>query len=160
MPLNDLETKKLYSSLMGYAYSICKNKTLSQDLVQDTFIKHLDQNHDNLAFDNIKFWCMRVLKNRFNDIMKKKGEIQFDPDIPEDQNYEDQSIGINAFSNLLYNRCMEQLKPEHQSIMLENVLAGKTTAEIAEDTGRPQNTILTWLTKAKLQFKDCIQGTV
>jgi len=64
----------------------------------------------------------------------------------------------NAFMRLLYNNCMERLKPEYREVMNENILGGKTTAEIAEDTGKPQNTILTWLTKAKLEFRDCIRG--
>ena len=118
--------------------------------MHDTFVKHLQQSHDNLAFENVKYWCMRFLKTGLTILRKKRGSI--DPVMPEDENYEDQSVGVNAFSNLLYNDCMEQLKPEHRGVMLENVLAGKTTAEIAEDIGKPQNTILTWLTKAKLQL--------
>ena len=153
MSLSDLEIKKLYSALMGYAYSLSKSQTLMHDLVHDTLIKQMDQNHSNLAFDNIKYWCMGVLRNRFNDIMKKKTEDQFNPEDLGGENYHDPASGVSAFSNLLYNDCMEQLKPEHRGVMLENVPSGKTTAEIAEDIGKPQNTILTWLTKQSFNLE-------
>lgn len=182
MSLNRKQIQKLYAILIGYARWLCDHdEDLAQELVQHTVVKQLEQHHDNLDFDNVKHWCKRVLKNRFIDTLRKHRESQLDADRPEDESFADEStvrwrVGLygkqkgksgfdimpkgesNAFMRLLYSKCMEQLKPEHREIMTENILGGKTTAEIAEDTGKPQNTILTWLTKAKLQFRDCIQG--
>ena len=182
MPLDRQEIQKLYASLKGYALWVCGNDNdLAEELIQHTIVKQLEQDHENLDFDNVKHWCKRVLKNRFIDMRRKHRESQFDAERPEDENFADESavrwrVGLygkqvgksgfdimpkgesNAFMRLLYNNCMERLKPEYREVMNENILGGKTTAEIAEDTGKPQNTILTWLTKAKLEFRDCIRG--
>lgn len=182
MPLSREERKELYSVLMGYArYKTGNDHDLSQELVQHTVVKQLEQHHDNLDFVSIKYWCKRVLKNRFIDLTRKHREKQLDSEKPEDQDFADDSAvrwrvglygkrkgksgfdimpdkGSNTFMNLLYNKCMDQLKPEHREVMIECILGGKKTAELSEDIGKSQNTILTWLTKAKLQFRECIQG--
>ena len=38
-----------------------------------------------------------------------------------------------------------------------NLIGNKTTAVIAEILKTNQNNVLNWLTKAKVQLKDCIQ---
>ena len=174
---------RLYPNLMGYAVALCKDHTLASDLVQDTMLRQLEQHHDNLSEKEITYWCKRVLKNRYLDILKKKKESQFNPEIPEDEQLSDETnvrlgVGLygkqagksgfnilpsgegNSFMRLLYSKCMGQLREEHRDVMIENVIAGKTASEIAEEFSRPLNTILTWLTKAKLQFHGCIMGEV
>ena len=53
---------------------------------------------------------------------------------------------------------MEKLKQDHAEVMVMNIVKGMTTKVISEIVGKPQNTILTWLTKAKTEFHDCIEG--
>lgn len=165
MPLSDREKQKryakLYSNLKGYAKWCCgeKHRIYVDELVQHTIVKQMDQPHDDWEYDNVHRWCKRVLKNRFIDILRKHKEDPLDPENPEDVSLADESIGgSNAFMKLLYNKCMDQLKPEHREVMLECILGKQTAETLAKDTGRSKNTILTWLTKAKLQFRDCIEG--
>ena len=55
---------------------------------------------------------------------------------------------------------MEKIEPKHAEVMIMSVLKGMTTKVISEVLGKPQNTILTWLSKAKIDFHDCIEGHV
>ena len=92
------------------------------------------------------------------DLLKKKKEAQLDPTVPEDSNFKDESAGADIFSSILFSECMKQLNPQHAEVMILSIIKGKTTKIIAEILNKPQNTILTWLTKAKTQFHDCIEG--
>jgi len=55
---------------------------------------------------------------------------------------------------------MKRLNSQHSEVMVMNILKGMTTKAISEILNKPQNTILTWLTKAKTEFHDCIEGHV
>ena len=85
---------------MGYAVALCKDHTLASDLVQDTMLRQLEQHHDNLSEKEITYWCKRVLKNRYLDILKKKKESQLNPEIPEDEQLSDETnvrLGVGLY---------------------------------------------------------------
>lgn len=64
--------KSYYKELYIYAFSICKNHNLTEEIVSDTFFKAF------LSIDNceehIKYLLMRVCKNLIFDYYKKISE--------------------------------------------------------------------------------------
>lgn len=72
--IND-QMEKLYSKhyrdVYLYAFSLCKNHHLAQDLTSDTFFKAY------LSIDDtsyIKYWLLRVCKNLYVDHLRKSRE--------------------------------------------------------------------------------------
>lgn len=158
MSLTRKDWDDLYPRLMGYAVSLCKSQTLAADLVSDTFIKAAENLDKGLEPVDLTAWCITVLKNRYLDTVKKKKESQLNPERPEDELLQDGSVGTDAFSRLLYNECMDQLKPIYREVIIKSIFGNMTAKIIAEAMNKPQNTILTWLSKAKIEFHDCITG--
>ena len=72
-----------------------------------------------------------------------------DPGLP------DESIDVNT--KILFEECMKKLSSRSAKIIYMNLIGNKTTAVIAEILKTNQNNVLNWLTKAKVQLKDCIQ---
>ena len=75
--LYELYSKEIYL----YAFSLCKDYHLAQDLVSDTFFKALIALKDNDV--NIKYWLLKVCKNLWLDSLKYKKRFS---DTPFDDN--------------------------------------------------------------------------
>lgn len=149
---------KLYPRLMAYAMSRCKNVSLAEDLVSQTLLSAAEQLSKGMEIDDLTAWCVTVLRNKHLDHLKKKKEDQLNADNPEDQMLQSENIDQDPFSKLLYGECMKLLSEHYREVLFQNLIKGETTASIAERLSKPQNTILTWLTNAKLQFYDCVAG--
>ena len=160
MGLSTEDYKSIYPRLFAYAMSRCRNEAVAEDLVSQTMITAVENLDAGLEVNDLTAWCVTVLRNKHLDFVKKKKESQLDPVMPEDQNAEDFSAGGDGFSNILFSECMNQLDERHAEVMVMNIIKGMTTRVISELLDKPQNTILTWLTKAKTDFHDCIEGHV
>lgn len=158
MSLSAEDYKSIYPRLVAYAISRCKNRALAEDLVGDTIITAIESLSGGLEVDDLTAWCVTVLRNKHLDYVKKKKEAQLDPVTPEDHNTADTSGFGDVFSNILFNECLQKLDPQRAEIMIMNIIKGMTTKVISEVLKMPQNTILTWLTKAKTEFHDCVEG--
>lgn len=62
---------KYHRELYLYAFSLCKNHHLAQDLTSDTFFKAY-LSVDDVSY--IKYWLFRVCKNLYLDYLKKSRE--------------------------------------------------------------------------------------
>lgn len=63
---------KYHRELYLYAFSLCKNHHLAQDLTSDTFFKAY------LSLDDVsyfKYWLFRVCKNLYLDVLKRNKEF-------------------------------------------------------------------------------------
>jgi len=67
--------EKYYREVYLYAFSLCKNHHLAQDLTSDTFFKAY-LSIDEVSY--IKYWLFRVCKNLYIDHMRKNREISSD----------------------------------------------------------------------------------
>ena len=155
--------KDLYPRLMNSAVYLTKDVTLAHDLVQDTVKKVLENKDTWNDINNFVAWSIRIMNNRFIDMKRKKTEFQIlpknnssdhesqdaDPGLP------DESIDVNT--KILFEECMKKLSSRSAKIIYMNLIGNKTTAVIAEILKTNQNNVLNWLTKAKVQLKDCIQ---
>ncbi|NLU23991.1 MAG: sigma-70 family RNA polymerase sigma factor [Clostridiales bacterium] len=95
-----------YPGALLYALSLCRNRPLAEDLVQEAFIRaYLDLPDDIPSFP---YWLMRVLRNLLIDHHRRQkfqsdGEVpeQWDTETPEDSLLRREDIralyrGINA----------------------------------------------------------------
>ena len=152
--------KSLYPQLMRYALSKCKDKALAEELVSQTMLKAVESLGRADTIEDLCAWCITVLRNKFFDYKKKKKEDQLDDETPQDQNLVGTTVREDPLASMLYQDCIERLDPDHAEVFLMNNLKGLTAKVIAEILDKPVNTILTWLSKAKSQFVDCVEGAV
>ncbi len=69
-----------YQDLYLYAFSLCRNHSLTEDIVSDTFFKALVSLPDKHT--NIKYWLMTVCRNLIYDYYNKQKRIN---DIPVEE---------------------------------------------------------------------------
>ena len=69
--------KKYYKELYLYLYSLCKNRELSEDILQETFLKAILSLKDNHT--NMRAWLYTVARNLyFNYSKKEKHQNDYD----------------------------------------------------------------------------------
>ncbi|WP_019243184.1 MULTISPECIES: RNA polymerase sigma factor [Bacillus] len=75
MKNDDLENvfSRYYHEVYLYAFFLCKNQSLAEDLVSETFFKAFIS-LDNVD-DRIKFWLLRVCKNIWIDLVRRRKKL-------------------------------------------------------------------------------------
>lgn len=61
-----------YKFLFGYVYSLCKNKELSEDIVQDTFVKAMNNIHKFKGECKVETWLCGIARNLYFSHIRKK----------------------------------------------------------------------------------------
>ncbi|HQC54905.1 MAG TPA: RNA polymerase sigma factor [Clostridia bacterium] len=61
--------EKYYNEAMLYAFTLCRNKDLAEDLVAEAFYKALSKLTEEIT--HFKFWLLRVIKTTYIDYLRK-----------------------------------------------------------------------------------------
>ena len=140
----------------------------SEDIVRDTIITALAKFKEGIVINNIEAWCTTVSKNKALDFLKKKKATRL-PEFNDTEGsekgsknfnklekiFEDKVNNESSYIKVLTGQCMKQLSENYRKVLALTAVGNKTR-EIAENLNIPQNTILTWVTKAKKQFSVCM----
>lgn len=147
----------LYHDVYRYAYWICRNPTLAEDLVQETFLRAW-RSLDSLQNDKAaKAWLFTILRRENARLYERYR--------PELVDIEDQSLADTQYDTpdeamdreLLHN-AIEKLEPEYREPLLLQVVGGFSGQEIADILDLNSNTVMTRLFRARSKLKDYFLG--
>jgi RNA polymerase sigma-70 factor (ECF subfamily) len=161
-----LYTKELYS----WAYYKTGDKTLSEDLVQDTFLGAIKSQNNFKGDSEIKTWLFGILKNKIADHFRKSSNkipssnIFFDGDtwnekeIPASWNItEDQELLDDiAFKNTLSD-CINKLPTMWNSVIRMKFIDDRKTEIICNENGISSNNYWQIIHRSKLQLRKCLE---
>ena len=145
------------ADLFRYAYWLCGDSALAQDLAQETFLRawrSLDALRDTNA---AKAWLITILRREHARLYERKqldttdiGELELDDrDIlgPE-------QIGEDA----IVRAAMLKLEPKYREPLLLQVLGGFSCEEIATELGLGSAAVMTQLFRARQKLKTLLGG--
>lgn len=132
---NAIKEKVFYNIL-----SIAKNYDLSEDLLQDTFVKFLKTVKEIDPNENILGYLMVISRNITLDYFKKNNRVRL-IDETKDKPYEVDQDEVDK--NILLEKVKEILKPKEYEIFVLHVLSEMTSDEIAKLKKKPLGSI-TW----------------
>ena len=137
----------------------------AQNIAQETVMAYLKKIEEGNIIQNREAWCTTVAKNKTIDFFrKKKPERISDYENSEDQDkdsknfnkvetiYEDKQNTNKAFVDILKGECMQTLNKNYQKV-LYLIMQGENKRN-CRSFSIPQNTILTWATKAKSNIQN------
>jgi len=142
----------LYQDVYRYAFWLCRNKALAEDLVQETFLRAW-RSLDSLQSDKAaKAWLFTILRRENARLYERYR--------PELVDIEDQSIADMPSSEpdeimdreLLYS-AINNLESEYRDPLLLQVVGGFSGKEIAEMLDLNNNTVMTRLFRARSKLK-------
>ncbi len=142
----------LYQDVFRYAFWICRNKHLAEDLVQETFLRawrSLESLQDDKA---VKAWLFTILRRENARLYERYR--------PELVDIEGQTIAEggenepdNKMETALLHRAINRLESDYREPLLLQVVGGFSGKEIAEILKLNNNTVMTRLFRARRKLK-------
>ena len=150
-----LSTEEAYASytdnVFSAAFSICRNKADSDDIVQETFAKyHFGDTVYNSA-EHIKAWLLRTAINRAKDITRSfrwKNSVSWEDYMDELQFEEPGDSG-------LFEAVMK-LPKKYRAVIHLFYYEDMSVSEIAETLGSREGTVKSQLNRARKILKDVL----
>jgi RNA polymerase sigma factor (sigma-70 family) len=140
------------------------------DLVQDTVMRCLAGHKSFKKGTNFEAWVKTVMNNRWKDLCRlrwphletKLPPVEGDDGEPKDpmDNFSDSDL--TATQIYARQRCLEKLAPPNHKKVFRYFLQGFKIRQIAKIMSTNVNTIATWLTAAKKDYRLCLddQGAI
>jgi RNA polymerase sigma-70 factor (ECF subfamily) len=142
--------------LFRYAYWLCRNRTLAEDLVQETFLRawrSVDSLRDEKA---TKAWLLTILR-REHARHYERYQPAFDEVVTDTlPGWNSHDTSTQAF---VLRRALAELPVEYREPLLLQVLAGYSTAEIGEMLGLTRGAVMTRVFRAKRKLRDMLEET-
>lgn len=147
----------LHGDIYRYAYWLCRDPQIAEDLVQETFLrawKAIDTLLDDKA---AKAWLITILRRENARRFERK---QFDLVNLDEHPLRDQGVlpSEQEMEHEWLRRHIARLPAEYQEPLLLQVLGGFSGEEIAEQLGLNKNTVMTRLFRARNQIKEAMES--
>lgn len=132
-------------SIYKYIYSLCRNESLSEDIVQETFLVASENINKFKGESKLSSWLCSIAKYILYGKMKKDRKIskfsveEIENIIPE-YSLIDEDIFKNEEKMFLYKQ-IQNLDEETRNIMYLRILGNLSYEEISEITGKSVNSI-------------------
>lgn len=162
-----------------YAWSLSKtsNPTLSEDIVQETFLAAAENLNKFQGDSHPKTWLFGILKNKIADYYRKQNSrprtlhiasdnlsIFFDDHGRWGENdrpipWGDTSDNIfddHNFQTVL-NTCINKLSNQMRSCLYLTYFQGKKGADICQETGLTATNYWKIMSRARLHMRDCLE---
>ena len=141
------------SDLYRYAFMLCRNRAMAEDLVQETFMRawrFLDRLREE---SKAKSWLMTTLRREFARQFER-----YQP--PFDDVELEQIAGGDAINPEVWavRRGLAKLPDKYREVLVLQVIGGYTGTEMAEMLELPRATVNTRLFRARQQLRDILES--
>lgn len=148
----DALVNALYADIFRYAFWLTKNKTVAEDLVQETYLRAW-RSFESLKDEKAaKAWLITILRRE-----NARRFERYQPDMVDvmDVSVADQSAGPKQNMEIhLLQKAISHLDIEFREPLVLQMIGGFSTEEIASILEINKNTVLTRLYRARNKLKD------
>lgn len=140
-----------YKGLYRFALSMCRQETVGQDLVQQTFLQWARKGHELRDATKVKTWLYTTLYREFLSLVrrdKSHEQVPFEPDL-HGSSVRDESEPEPRFDNATLQLALDKLDPTFRAPLVLFYLKELSYREIAEALGIPIGTVMSRLSRAK-----------
>ena len=142
-----------YKELVAYGIRMSGSKELTEDLVQETFVKALMNTEvvEDLSPSKQRAWLFRTFKNLFFDryrraVLESEYEQNWQPEYLEDQ-------GIQEIENAML---LQSIQPQERAIFQLRYFDGYSSEEISQMMNLPPGTIRSKLSRCRKYLKQSL----
>ncbi len=141
--------------LYRYAYWLCGDSSLAQDLAQETFLRAWRSLDALRETDAAKAWLITILRREHARLYERKrlettdiGELELD----DRDSLTPEQLGEDS----IVRAAMLQLEPKYREPLLLQVLGGFSCDEIAHELGLGVGAVMTQLFRARQKLKSLL----
>lgn len=150
-------------ALNGVIFRLVEDKTLSEDILQEAFVKIWN---NFSSYDKSKgrlfTWMMNLTRNLAIDTLRSKGykkQTKISGDENSVNNLQDTNSGQDKFDAMGLRKHLDSLKPDQRIVIDLAYFNGFTQDEIAKEIGIPLGTVKTRMRTAILELRRILQYT-
>lgn len=155
--INEMFEKKM-NLIYKYLIKLGCSEANAEDIVQDTFYKALKY-IDGIQTEKLSSWLFKVAINKYYDLCRKNNrhiqlslhEDIFKESLREDRLVEDFILDSEKKEEIL--KCLNSISEVQKNLLLFKYDIGLSYKEIAEILDVNENTVKTYLFRAREQFK-------
>jgi len=145
------------SDLYRYAYWLCKQSSLAEDLVQEACLRAWKSLHTLQDVASARAWLMTIVRNEFYRHCKKNKLVQ-DWDEHMDARLSMLSYDKDASTDIMALRqAIERLPDEYREPLVLQLDGGFSGDEIAEIMGISRNTVMTRVFRARQKLRSILE---
>ena len=156
---------KLYAAtsakLYGVELRILRRTDIADEVIQETYVKVWSSaGQFNPALASPITWMVAIARNRAIDTLRKKSDLSLE-DMPEAMEVAADTpdpLAAREFSEELKRLlgCIGRLEGERRKLVLLAYYDGFSREQLAQQLGKPVNTIKTWLRRSLLEIRECL----
>ena len=141
---------RAYSAeLFRFAYWQCRDHSVAEDLVQETFARAWNARAQLREADSVKAWLYQILRNEHARLYQRKPLPVDDTEIGELPI----SDGVDLERDYAVREQLALLSPQYREPLLMQTLGGFSCAEIASVLGIGEAATMQRLTRARLALR-------
>ena len=158
---------KLYAAtrakLYGVVLRILRRSDLADEVIQETYVKiWSNAGQFNPALASPITWMVAIARNRAIDLVRKKTDVSIEefPEAMEMAADTPDPLAAREFNEELKRLlgCIGRLDGERRKLVLLAYYNGFSREQLAQQLGKPVNTIKTWLRRSLLEIRECLGG--
>ena len=146
-----------YNEALLYTISLCKNRTVAEDIVSNAFFKALTLSDDSIR--DFKPWLLTVCRNEFISICRKNSRFTGD-EIPEDLADSREEVIESVIRKEEYRslyRAIELLPDAQKEAVTLFYFSGLSVKAISEITGKSETNTKVLLCRAREKLKKIME---
>ncbi len=147
--MTDAETSELLNRGFRYALSLAHDRQRAEDLLHDAWGNVLATNGPLT-----KRYLFRAIRNKWIDGHRRDNVVAFEPletDVSATSRLEERLSARRSLASAL-----GVLRPEEREALYLCAVEGWTAKEVAEQSGRPRNTVLSLVHRAKQKLRELL----
>lgn len=150
--------KKHYNEALLYVFSFCHNRALSEDIVQEAYVRALRSINEEK--DGFKFWLFKVCRNCYFDYLRKQKRVEtLDKDIEsEELSLVDDVIQQEEYRALY--KAISLLKDSYKEAVTLYYFDGLSVKEVADIIGICVDNVKIQLYRARMKLKELLENEV
>jgi RNA polymerase sigma factor (sigma-70 family) len=132
--------QKVYSCI----YLLVRDRTLTEDFFQDTFVKVIQSLKSGNYYEDGKFgaWLQRIAKNLVIDYFRKNKKMKTVPNIVNEDGEDDRSAEEKMYIKKTMRSLIEELPYEQKEVVIMRAYYDMSFKEISDMTNVSINTAL------------------
>ncbi len=150
--------KKHYNEALLYVFSFCHNRALSEDIVQEAYVRALRSINEEK--DGFKFWLFKVCRNCYFDYLRKQKRVEtLDKDVESQElSLVDDVIQQEEYRALY--KAISLLKDSYNEAVTLYYFDGLSVKEVADIIGIGVDNVKIQLYRARMKLKELLENEV
>ena len=146
--------KRYFRDVYRYAFSLCKNEALAEEITQETFFKALNSLESFDGKCKVSVWLCQIAKNTYLSLCRKEKHLDHETDtslMSGDQNIEDRYLSKESAFEI--HKILHKLPEPYKEVFSLRAFGELSYQQIAELFGKTETWARVTYHRARLKIK-------